>query len=401
MMLNYKKLFSLWSLFVTVSLILISGFNYIIDPYAHNNKFTNKFNIIKLLDDDISLKFIFSKSKEFNTFTLGSSRGSVIDPELIKNNLKNSRPINASFGSASLDEIKIYIDSIILNGNDFKYVFIGLDLFQFSENWRPTRSAYAMKLMGLDEVDKNYIQYISLNTTLDSIKTVKYNSSIGSNSKDGNCDKKCMSYLKKGMRYYDSVINNKNYDIQKKVTSQKFYWHRESYDYSQVLALKDILSKLKENNVTAFIYMNPIPFQQMYSSEISGVLSNGASVDISRLGTSFFEQLNLIDDIVSNTGAVIYDFNNLNTVNLNNSYFIDPFHFNYMVADCIINKMTIDKSECGNDFGEKINENNIKEYKHQTRDKYFKLLVDGKLGFGAKKTENAIKLTRELMRKYQ
>ena len=379
---HYIKLVKLWYSIVIGTLILTFGFNYIIDPYSQNNKFLFKFNKIKFINDDVSFKFIFTKNKEFNTYSFGSSRTSTIDPDLIEKNLVFSRAINASFGSASLDEIKKFIDSTILNTSDFKYVFIGLDFFQFSENWIPTRPISAQNLIGSNENNMNYVQYINLKTVNDSIKTLIYNSR-GQNFNEQSCNLECMSYKKKGMRYYSDFLNNGNYNTQKKVTDGKHYWLRESYDYSQVLTLKNILNKLRENNVTVFIYFNPITFQQIY------------------LGTSFFEQLNLIDDIVSNTDAKIYDFNNLNMVNLNNSYFLDPFHFNYKIADCIVNKITLDKSECGHDFGEIIDKNNISAFKHRMKNKYFDLMDDENLWLTPEQISTAKKLAREWIRKNQ
>ena len=134
-------------------------------------------------------------------------------------------------------------------------------------------------------------------------------------------------------------------------------------------------------NISVIIFT--ITFQQIY------------------LGTSFFEQLNLIDDIVSNTDAKIYDFNNLNMVNLNNSYFLDPFHFNYKIADCIVNKITLDKSECGHDFGEIIDKNNMSAFKHRMKNKYFDLMDDENLWLTPEQISTAKKLAREWIRKNQ
>jgi len=396
MLINYKKIVGLWSLLVIIPLILIFGFNYIVDPYSQNNNFNKK-----LITDDISVKFNFTKSKNNNTYLLSSSRGGTIDPELIENNLKNTKAINLSFGSASLDEMQIFINSIILNKNDSKYVFIGLDFFQFSKNWLPTRPISTKELLGITSkrnYKKNYGQYININTLKDSIETLIKNRL---HPDEISCNLECSTLKKKGMRYYSNFINSIDYDIEAKVTNGRHYWHRESYDYSQVLVLKNILSKLRKNNITAFIYMNPITFQQIYSSDITNALANDDQVAISGSGASFFEQLNLIDDIVTNTDAIIYDFNNLNMVNLNNSNFLDTFHYNYKVADCIVNKISIGKSECGNDFGAIIDKNNIKMYKRQMQDKYFKLLLDDNLGFTTKKTEAAINTARKLLRKYQ
>ena len=45
----------------------------------------------KLVSDDISLKYIFTKSKEFNVYAFGSSRCATIDPGLIEENLKKNQ----------------------------------------------------------------------------------------------------------------------------------------------------------------------------------------------------------------------------------------------------------------------------------------------------------------------
>jgi len=56
------------------------------------------------------------------------------------------------------------------------------------------------------------------------------------------------------------------------------------------------------------------------------------------------------------------DIYNINLVDLDNSYFLDVFHFNYEVADCIVEKITTGKSNCGSDFGYTIDRYNIDTY---------------------------------------
>jgi hypothetical protein len=356
-----KKWVKSWVQSVSGVLILVFGFNFVVDPYGVNRMFTYDFNEIKKQLDEMYSKLELLKGAEYNTFTFGSSRNTIIDPELINDSLINSRTINVAFGGASIIEIEWFFNYINANHRNVKNIFIAIDLFAFSDVFTarrvkstedlvaPIDSAFNIKTF----FNPEYFSYQTLIASLDVIKGNRYGVS--------KCNAKCESYKKKGMRYYKEFLESGEYDIKKNVADVRPYWKVDSFTLDRVAVLKRILKVSSANNIRAFVYTNPLAFQQLYAN-------NGKN------NYGFFVQLDLIEEIVHDTNIKVYDFNNLNRVNLNNNFFINQFHFNYDVADCIITKTILHTSTCGSDFGVLIDSLNIKNYKEAMKKKFFNLM---------------------------
>jgi hypothetical protein len=371
-----KKWTSLWTVSVAVILILVFGFNFTIDPYGVNRIFIYDFNKIKKQLDERSSKLELLKGAQYNTFIFGSSRNTIIDPELINNKLTNSRAINVSFGSASIIEIESFFNYIKANHRIVRNIFIPIDLFAFSDVFSARRVKSTEDLVGSLNSRFNvktffHPEYLSYRTLIDSLGVIK-----GNRYGVSKCNAKCASYKKKGMRYYKDFLESKEYDIKKNVTDIRPYWKVDSFTIDRVEVLKRIFKESSKNNISTFIYTNPLTFQQLYAS-------NGKN------NYGFFVQLDLIEEIVHDTDIKVYDFNNLNSVNLNNDYFVNQFHFNYNVADCIITKVILGTSACGSDFGELIDNMSIKKYKESMKKKFSKLR-----GIYGKRTYLTLRSTR-------
>jgi hypothetical protein len=357
---SFRKWTKIWIASVMGIFILVFGFNYIVDPYGSNRIFKYEFNKIKKQLDERSAKLELLKSAQYNTFAFGSSRNTTIDPELIDDNLISSKTINVAFGGATIVEMESYFNYIMSNHTNIKNIFIGLDLFAFSDVFSARRVVSTDDLLGSNTSRfniKTFFQpeYLSYNTLKDSLSVIK-----GNKFSVVKCDEKCVSYKQKGMRYYKEFLEAKEYDIKKHVTDLRPYWQVDSFTIDRVEILKRILKESAINNITAFVYTNPLTFQQIYSG-------NGTN------NFAFLIQLDLIEEIVRDTNIGVYDFNNLNSVNFNNNYFINQFHFNYKVADCIITKIILDTSSCGSNFGEFVDKRNIKKYKETIKEKFTKL----------------------------
>jgi len=339
-----KKWIKVWA--ITVSIItFIGGFNYCIDPLSYNNKFLYQFNTYKFTSDERIQKFNLIKTKKYNTYIFGSSRESIIDPSLINKRL-NTKAINAGFSGATIDEIEIYINYLVNNNFDIKYIFIPINLFSFGESYK-SNAKMPRELIGSNESE--YLEYFTLSMLKKSLLTIYKNRQLLNSDKDA-------IYFKKGMRYYERYLglnedNFENYIIAN-VAAPPPYWHVNKISDVRIEKLQNIYEMLETRNVKIFIFTSPLTYQQILK------------------GTSFLTQLKLLDKIINKTDIEIYDFNNINDVNLNNSYFIDNFHFNYKVADCIVDKIITGNSQCGNNFGENINYKNIKKYKENIKNKY-------------------------------
>ena len=352
---NGKKWIRAWIIIIII-IPFVGGFNYIIDPLGYNDIFLYKYNANKVTTDERRHKFNLIKTKKYNTYLFGSSRNTIIDPSLVNNRL-NTQAINSAFSGATINEIEIYINYLLNNNYDVKYIFIPIDLFSFGSTYESNGKIPKEMIDSNKSEYLEYLEYFTLSMLKKSLLTVYKNTQelISDDFK---------IYSQKGMRYYERYLNlNKdnfeNYII-KNITSKTPYWHSNKISNIRVKKLQNIYNKLIKRNIKVFIYTNPITYQQILK------------------GTSFLVQLNLLEKIVNKTNIKIYDFNNLNDINLNNNYFIDNFHFNYKVADCIVDRITTGDSQCGNNFGKVINHKNIQKYKENIENKY-KILKQTKI----------------------
>ena len=339
-----KKWIKVWAIIVSI-IPIIGGFNYCIDPLSYNNKLLYKFNTYKFTSDERHQKFNLIKTKKYNTYIFGTSRESIIDPSLINKRL-NTKAINTAFSGATIDEMEVYINYLVNNNFDIKYIFIPINLFSFSETYK-SNGKIPRELIGGNET--GYLEYFTLSMLKKSLLTIYKNRPLLKSDKE-------TIYFKKGMRYYENYLglnddNFENYIIEN-VTTPAPYWHVNNISNVRIEKLQNIYEMLVSRNIKIFIFTSPLTYQQILK------------------GTSFLTQLELLDKIVNKTDIEIYDFNNINDINLDNNYFIDNFHFNYKVADCIVDKIITDNSQCGKNFGENINYKNIKRYKENIKNKY-------------------------------
>jgi hypothetical protein len=347
-----KQWIKVWSIILIV-IPVVGGFNYMIDPYGYNNHFIYYFNENKKRLDERIEKFNLIKQDKYNSYVFGASRNTFIDPERIEKHLSNVKAINSAFSAATIDEIELYINYIIKNNKNTRYVFIPIDLFSFGYNFKSSGTLPSELLLNPSS-DKN-IDYMTIKMLRDSIATLHYNLTGNINNNIESSKK----YIEKGMRFYNEYlsldINGLLNHVKKNVFKKKAVWHDHEVSNKRIRILKNLHKKLTGLNVKVFIYTNPITYQQIIK------------------GKTFLIQLDLLNKIVNDSNISVYDFNNINNVNLNNYYFYDIEHYNYNVADCIIDKMLIEKSECGNDFGKIIDHMNIKKHIMHMKRKYKKL----------------------------
>lgn len=127
---NYKKYIrNFFTIVIIITILIIGTFNYSIDPlwtFTHSNKFNNiqyGFN-----ERQQKTNYIYNRKLDnFDGILLGSSRSTFIN----QNDFYNMKIYNYALASMYPYEYKGYIDFAkeINNGNDFKYIIIGLDFF--------------------------------------------------------------------------------------------------------------------------------------------------------------------------------------------------------------------------------------------------------------------------------
>ena len=346
---NGKIWIRTWFLIILI-VIPIAIINYVIDPMGYNGIYSNMFNKYKVRLDERKEKFNLLKENNYDTYIFGSSRCRVIDPDRINKHIK-ANGINSAFSSGTIDEIHRYIKWLVKN-KEVKNIIIGIDLFGFSDNF--SSNGIMPNELSEDKIKLN--KYLSYSMFSYSLKTAVYN------LKDKH-KKQNPAYKEKGMYYVYDYFNLKNKEefnefIQNKVTNKPASWHAKDFSVKKIKILTDIISLAEQNNINLHFFVNPITHQQIFKDD------------------NFLVHLDLIKNIIKqNPELKIIDFNNFNDINFNNDYFLDYFHYNYDVANCIIDEIYSDKSECGVNFGYTLDSDNIDNYIYEIKQKYNELKI--------------------------
>lgn len=353
---NVKRWHLFWLIISFFVLLIVFIINYIIDPWGLNNSFVSSYNEIKLRDDERVAKFdLLKKNPDITSFIFGTSRATIIDPERIQQ-YTNERTLNLAFSAATMEEIQTYIDWILKNRTATS-IFIALDMFSLSDDFvsngvMPTELDTAKRL--------NLSQYFSSELLFFSLRTIKFNLQ---NKTETESPK--FKYLSKGMRYYkeyfeiESDEDFKRY-IEAKVSTPKAEWHTQNYSPKQVERFSKMLYLLKEKNIKVYLFVNPLMIEQILQGE------------------AFVQQLQMTREIIDqNPDITLYDFNNINSVNSDHKFYINQLHYNYNVADCMIDKIFQDNSACAKDFGQKLQKTNIDSYIKEITKKWDSLKMGG------------------------
>lgn len=326
--------------------------NYIIDPWGMNNTVQMNINEVKFRDDERVAKFDLIKlHPDVSSFIFGTSRTTIIDPELIEKHT-GERTLNISFSAGTITEIELYINWL-LEHRKVTSVFLGLDLFSFSDEFVATGTLPEE----LQETPiSNFSQYFSSDMFFFSLRTVKFNIQKGNST---NSDKE--KYLAKGMRHYKEYFEIKNEEelkryIEVKVDTPDPDWHANSYSKKKILSFTKMLDNLKAKQVKVHLFVNPLLIKQILKD------------------SNYVTQLEMIKEIlVNNRNINLYDFNNLNKVNKESKFYINELHYNYQVADCIIDEVLTFENKCSDDFGVNLNSENIDDYIARIKGEWFEI----------------------------
>jgi|GEM_PF-1248518 len=334
--------------FLSISVICI--INFIIDPYGKNNFFNfQRINTSKFALDERVVKFNHLKQNITNieAVIFGSSRTTILDPDIIyKATGKNA--YNASFSSATVEEYSKYINWLIHSGSKLEYIFIGIDLFAFSDDFT-SHGTMPQELMEDRYIDIK--EYISFDMFKKALIVIYKNLYINTNDVEVN-------YLKKGMRYYNNYFERKNNEILKlkhlqNLENAECYWHASTYSKTKIQILKELGDICTKNGIKLYLFTNPLSPKQLPLNNYK----------------NFMVLNELLSELVD-LKLEIYDFNNFNSVNKNLEYFEDAFHYNYDVANFILYKLLhIENQETPSDFGILITKYNIKEYLKNLQEK--------------------------------
>lgn len=161
-----KRWVKLWVGIIFICLLLICGFNYIIDPYGiYNNRF---FNLEKIKQSPKMklVKAIRVKNIKPKSIVLGTSRAETgFDPN---HNYFMQPSYNFATSGSSMYENRLNFEYALKQGN-LKKVLLVLDYRMFNSKTQKTTNDF-------EEYFKNSIEYtylLSLETLKDSLLTIK------------------------------------------------------------------------------------------------------------------------------------------------------------------------------------------------------------------------------------
>ena len=320
-MLVYKK-FSLGFITTLFTLSILVGMtNYIIDPYAKNNSFSNPLNIKKAVRDERISKFkLLNEQPEAKSFLFGSSRGLLLDPVLFEK-LTGSPTLNLAFSSGSADEYCFYIN-YLLDTRKVEHIMIGIDLFAYAEGFL-SHGTLPQELRDYFNLDNDYplTNYISFNMLKKSIKTIKVNlkDQIKQNDK----------YTLKGQ------IATSGYKIAKSdphrlakylninVINKPARWDTRfnTLDKVRLSQLEEISQRCKEQNVQLHLFASPLYIKQIRMKQ-----------------NKFFLQKKLLSYIAKNISPK-WDYNAITKINTDPYAFDDEFHYTFKTADSIMTEV--------------------------------------------------------------
>jgi hypothetical protein len=294
---------------------------------AHQEGFNERQQKINLIH--------FSKSFNYDSLILGSSRVSVHNPHLIN----STKAFNLAINGMQPYEFNDYIEyAKIKNGKEFKYIILGLDFT--SIDYSAKRHEIDPFIQTTDSWLYRYKALLSYDTLAISLKNFR-------NTALGKYKKRFKTYNQEHIAF---AYRKNPKDVKKDIDESAIALRKKRMVYKRV-EYNDVLNELKKNNPhTQFIiFTTPLP-----SVRIQALLSSSHNREIYTLW---------LMDIVNIFGSA-YHFFYLNDVTQNYpSTFVDEGHYTSEIADCIDAKI-YDKS-CANDnykdFGLFLSPDNIQK----------------------------------------
>jgi len=317
----YKK-FSLGFLVTLLALSALVGMtNYIIDPYAKNNSFSNPLNIKKAVRDERISKFkLLNEQPEAKSFLFGSSRGLLLDPVLFEK-LTGSPTLNLAFSSGSADEHYFYIN-YLLDTRKVEHIMIGIDLFAYAEGFI-SHGTLPQELRDYFNLDSDYAlsNYISFNMLKKSIKTIKVNLKDHIKQKDKYTSKGQIATS--GYRMAQSYPQRLKEYLNINVINKPARWDTRfnTLDKTRLSKLEEISQRCKEQGVQLHLFTSPLYIKQIRMKQ-----------------NKFFLQKELLAYIAKNISP-IWDYNAITKINTDPYAFDDEFHYTFKTADSIMTEI--------------------------------------------------------------
>jgi len=339
---------------IAVPLLMVSGFNFLIDPYGVYNEFfiLRELNYYKPKkeDNDRLYKSIEILHLKPNTILLGSSRVKRgLDPDHPA--LQSFTPVyNLGLNGANIYELRRYLEHTLVNNPRLKQVILGLDFFTFDRHIsnQPGFAEYRL--------EKKHISWKDIiNTTL-SLETL-----AGSyETIEANFETPKSQYLSahKGFLPYFKIEDG-NTKIRFQGSTKLFFIEHQNYQLSEKYMedLKIIIQLCKRNKINLIVFISPVHAIRLQSIYASGKWS-------------IFEEWKR--QVVDLMGSV-WDFSDHNSVNQEPlsetmNHYVDDSHYTKPIGDWVLNRiLSYQEDEVPSDFGVLLTRDNLEGVLEQNR----------------------------------
>lgn len=333
-------------------LILIIGFNYVIDPYGFNNRFhIRHINTNKTQTDSQSRKFKINlaKDKKIEGVFLGSSEMTFLGNVEYMQQTTGFKYFNFAFNEQEIYESLKYLEHL-LKKNKIKQVVLGMHPLKFNNNNINYRQDKPHKIL---EGGSNIEHYISHTMLIDSLKTLYKNVNYYPKIYDSHgwkiIDRAQYHKVKKSdiEKWTKTKVNESPYFFD--TSSEKF-----SLDMQKVYHLFKIIDLCKKNDIDLKLFFTPMYYKHFV------MMYNNINSDFSHLKRLIVQKHSF------------YDFMQINEINLDYMNFVDSVsHPNKKISPLLID--TLNASHVVKKFGELIDSNNIEIHIKQVNDSIYQL----------------------------
>lgn len=335
---NYRKWVVQTLVLFLSPLILIGGFNYFIDPlwmFEHSNPY-NDFQV-GFNERQQKTNFITFNDFDYDTLILGTSRTTYLNQD----DFVGYKAYNYAVNAMRVEEYNDYIEyAKKRNGKDFDYIVLELFYRSFDTSISKTQEAPSYYINQANRPFYRISSLLGLDTLTYSIKNAL------ASTKQEFID--IRMYDRNNVAFTDQVSEEEALQIKNNFVENFNYKtpYQSNYDDKYQQTLKEI----KENNPnTKFIIFTNPPQSYFLKAHLRD-----------EEGLADYERW--LRDMVSVFGTV-FNFTYLNTVTNNVNYYYDSQHFYPEIGTWIIHRIIeYPNSEIPNDFGVKVNKDNLEEH---------------------------------------
>lgn len=320
-----------------VIILMVSGINYIVNPYnvfghGYDKYFLNK---TEILSGEMTTFYVVNRIKP-KTIMMGTSRIGFF-PETQLNGYVDTPIYNLALAGSSVDEQSAYIKYMV-KYHHIKNVIWSLDFFSFNPT-KPINSTFETKRLSDQIFWNDYtVSLFNFKTFARSLKTVKSNLLTAEENSQ-------TILLSKSE--IESNINATLIEYAREKTFLKSHTFKTpSSINSKIKILKETVGFCRENNVSITLYTSPV-----YFKHIDLYYSMG-------LGDTFKYWKKSLANIQPYT-----DFCTYNSISRNSRMFRDSSHATQQVGNLIFGRIFNPQVQgLPNDFGVLINPENISIY---------------------------------------